>query len=164
MPTSKEEDVVMTGASEPEGSRGQNRRQNHPENHSCQCPACQSPIDRSKPIENYKALIDDKHSAFVVAVRWYENEDSVEPWRELMCLDIRHAIADWGHELRNGNCRIELLDVCRCFDVYDQAVSNHKHFAQRVSNERQALQQKMQQQQQQSETAAARALLSVATK
>lgn len=119
-------------------------------------------IDRSTPASNYRKLVNDSHSAFVIAVRWYENEDSTEPWREMLFLDIRSAIADWGLALRRGECRIELIDVCRCLDVYDQAVHNHRNFLKRLSLEKQKYESmKLRQNEQQSEKVAAEALMSV---
>lgn len=99
---------------------------------------CQNvdPIDRTRPALAYKKLVNDSHSAFVVAVRWYQTEQCLEPWREMLFLDIRNAIADWGHSLRKGECKIELIDVCRCLDVYNQAVHNHRNFTQRVLREK----------------------------
>ena len=159
-PDQEVQDVVMTGASEPDVERGENRENHENVQMACPCPACHIPIDLTRPIKNYKAVMNDTHSAFVVAIRWYKNADStdsIEPWRELLCLDIRHAIADWGQQLRDGHCRIELLSVCRCLNVYEEAVHNHKQFLQRLAKERHAIQQV-------DEDAAARALLSVATK
>lgn len=119
-------------------------RQNNQNENLCTCMACETKADRTRPGYTYKRLMEDPHSAFVTAVRWYENEQSLEPWREIFFLDSRNAIADFGTALRNGECRIEIMDVCRCLDVYKQAVHNHQVFLARVRREKAMLSQEQQ--------------------